>query len=395
MPGLIADGGGLYLQVSTGGTKAWLFRYMRSGRARKMGLGPVHTVTLAAARESATEARRAILAGLDPIDERLAKRQAARLAVASIATFREVAERYVEAHRAGWRNEKHAGQWTATLVRYVYPVIGGLSVASIDSALVLKIVEPIWSHKPETAKRVRGRIEAVLDYAKARGLRSGDNPAAWKGHLDKLLPSPSKVRQIKHHHALPYEEMPEFVCELRLRSSVSAKALEFLILTAARTGEVIGARWSEIDRNAQVWTIPARRMKGGREHRVPLSRRALEIFDELSVAGEFVFRGRDENRPLSNMALLEMVRGLSESGETVHGFRSTFRDWAAEQTSYPNFVVEMALAHAVADKVEAAYRRGDLLLKRTQLMADWATYCDRTGKSARIYSLHGSTAATS
>jgi integrase len=294
-------------------------------------------------------------------------------------TFRACAERMIASHEAAWKNPKHRAQWKATLATYVYPTFGELSVAAVDTGLVLKALEPIWATKPETAGRVRGRVEAVLDWAKARGYREGENPARWRGHLDKLLPNRRKVRRVKNHAAMPYVDLPEFVGELRSRTSVSARALEFAILTAARTSEVIGATWAEIDMRTGMWTIPATRMKGGKEHRVPLCDRALELLNSLPRESVFVFMGGKAGKPLSNMALLELMRGMRPAF-VPHGFRSTFRDWAAETTGYPSEVVEMALAHAIESKVEAAYRRGDLFEKRSRLMKEWARYCASTPK---------------
>jgi integrase len=297
--------------------------------------------------------------------------------------FRECAESYIAAHEAGWRNATHRQQWRNTLETYVYPVIGKLPVQDIDTPLVLKVLEPIWRDKTETANRIRGRIESVLDYAKAREYRSGENPARWRGHLSLMLAQPNKIAPHEHHAALPYLEIGGFMEELRGRDSTSARCLEFLILTAARTGEVIGATWSEIDLTAKTWTVPANRMKGNREHRVPLSNRAVEIVQLMQsrCENDFIFPGR--NSGLSNMSLLALLRNMGRS-LTAHGFRSSFRDWAAEQTNFPNEVCEMALAHAVGDKVEAAYRRGDLFEKRRRLMDTWAEYCGRPNHSGNV-----------
>lgn len=382
-PGLYADGLGLYLQVAAGGSKSWIFRFMRDGQARKMGLGSTHTITLAMAREKATECRRTLLDDTDPIESRKEQRAAKRLTDAKSMTFKECAALYINAHRAGWKNIKHAAQWPATLETYVYPHFGDLPVAKIDVALVTMALEPIWTKKPETASRVRGRIESVLDWATARNFRTGDNPARWRGHLDKLLPRRSKVAKIKHHPALPYAEMPEFMAEVRAMDGVSPRALEFTILTATRTGETIGARWPEIDLDAAMWTIPGERMKAGKEHRVPLSDCAVELLRSLprEKGSDVVFIGDKAGRSLSNMALLMTLRRMKRHDLTTHGFRSSFRDWAAETTAYPSEMVEMALAHTVSDKTEAAYRRGDMLDKRRRLMRDWAEFC---GKPARI-----------
>ncbi len=376
-PGLFADGDGLYLQITPTGSKSWVFRYKSNGRARDMGLGPISAVNLAQARERAAECRQQRSAGKDPIEQRKSATVAARAAVAQRTTFREAAEQMLAAHEPGWRHPKHRQQWRNSLANYVYPVIGGISVAAVDKALVLKILEPLWRTKPETATRVRGRIERVLDAAKARGQRDGENPARWRGHLDAVLPRRSKVQTVKHHPALPYKELPAFMSELRERQGLTPRALEFTVLTVARTGEVIGARWEEIDFEEQTWTVPARRMKGGKAHTMPLSRRAAEILHELKhiQMGDFVFPGVKRGKSLSAMAMLMAVHQL-RPGVTTHGFRSTFKDWAVEQTSFPNFLTEAALAHVVADKVEAAYRRSDLLERRRELMEAWDRFCN-------------------
>jgi integrase len=375
-PGMHCDGGGLYLRVTADRTKNWVFRFMLNGRPRWMGMGPLHTIGLADARARASDCRRQRYDGIDPIDARRAQRQQARLDAAKTITFRECAEKYITAHKPGWRNEKHAAQWEATLATYAEPVIGKLSVQAIDTTLVLKVIEPLWARKPETAGRLRGRIESILNWAKVRGYRAGENPARWRGHLDKLLPARAKVRKVKHHAALPYPQIGAFMVELRARDGVAARALEFAIMTATRTGEVIGATWSEIDTGARLWVIPADRMKGGREHRVPLSAAALVVLDRMREIreGDHIFPSVGRRRPLSNMALLETLRRMGRGDLTTHGFRSTFRDWAAERTSFPNEVIEMALAHAISDAVEAAYRRGDLFDKRRRLMDAWSEF---------------------
>jgi integrase len=379
-PGLYPDGGGLYLQVTKGGARTWVYRFMLHGRAREMGLGPLHIVGLAEAREKARECRKLRHEGIDPIEARKATQAEQRLAEASAMTFRECAERYIEAHEAGWKNPKHAKQWPSTLESYVYPMFGALPVQAVDVGLVMKVLEPIWNAKPETASRVRGRIEAVLDWATARGFRKGENPARWRGHLENLLPARSKVRKIEHHPALPYAEMGEFIAALHEQEGVGARALEFLILTASRTGEVIGARWEEFDLEKKVWTVPGERMKAGKEHRVPLSDHAFAIIEGMKAGRvndhPFVFPGGRQGRPLSNMAMLKLLSRMDRGDLTAHGFRSTFRDWAAECTHFPAEVAEMALAHTVSDKVEAAYRRGDMVQKRRELMEAWARYCE-------------------
>jgi integrase len=359
-PGLYADGHGLYLQVSAFRTKAWVFRYMIDGVARKMGLGAVHTVSLAEAREQAKEARKKVRVGIDPIDHQKSERSQKKLEAAKAITFKECADRYIEANRATWKNDKHADQWFSTFNetrrgRLGFPAasqaINDLPVSAIDTGLILRVLEPIWTKTPESAGRIRGRIERVLDWARVRGFREGENPARWEGHLKETLPARSKLTR-GHHDAVPYAEMPTFMDALRAKPGVSARALEFAILTAARTGEVINAKWSEIDFEARMWTVPAEHMKANREHRVPLSGRAIEVLSTLPRECEFVFPGTKAMKPLSNMAMLELVRGMRGKGATVHGFRSSFRDWAAEQTLYPNELCEIALAHAVSDKTK-------------------------------------------
>jgi len=377
-PGLHADGGGLYLHVSKNGARSWIFRWRRDGRLRDMGLGPLNTVSLAEARDKALACRKLKLDGRDPIEERRAQRRGVKLESATAMTFKDCAVAYIAAHRAGWKNPKHAAQWPSTLETYVYPIFGSLPVQAIDVGLVMKALEPIWNEKPETASRVRGRIESILDWAKARGYRQGENPARWRGHLENLLPKKSKVWRVEHHAALPYTEIGAFMAELREQDGTAARALEFTILTAARTGEVIGTTWSEIDLGGHLWTILAARMKAGKEHRVPLSDAALAILRAMAEVqtGEFVFPGNRAKQPLSQMAMLMLLRRMGREGLTVHGFRSVFSDWCAEQTTFPSEVREMALAHTVGDKVEAAYRRGDLFEKRRQLAEAWARYCE-------------------
>jgi integrase len=377
-PGRYPAGDNLYLQVGSG-RRSWIFRYQHNGHAHHMGLGPVVLVTLAEARSQAAAARKQLLDGIDPIQSRRQRLAQARLQAARGTTFKECAERLVAAHEAAWRNEKHRAQWRSTLSTYAYPVLGDLAVADVDTGLVLKVLEPIWATKPETAGRIRGRIEAVLDWAKARGLRDGDNPARWRGHLQALLPARGKVRATKHHAALPYGEIGAFLTGLRQRDGIAARALEFTILTAARTGEAIGARWSEVDMQSKTWTVPADRMKGKREHRLPLAEAAAALIDSLPRErdGDCIFLGARAGQPLSNMAMTTVLRRMGRGDVTVHGFRSSFRDWAAERTNFPSEVVEMALAHAVSSKVEAAYRRGDLFEKRRRLMDEWAAYCSQ------------------
>ena len=385
VPGLYADGGGLYLQVSNDRAKSWIFRFTLDGRARYMGLGSLQNVGLQEARDLARAARKSRSEGLDPIEARKSVKTLAKLESAKSITFEACAEAYIEANKAGWRNTKHATQWTSTLKAYAYPAFGSLPVQAVDTAMVMKVLEPIWTVKSETASRVRSRIEAVLDWAKTREYRQGENPARWRGHIENLLPSRRKVRNVEHHPALPYDKVRAFVKLLGYQEGTAATALEFLILTAARTSEVVGASWDEIDLKKGIWTIPARRIKAGREHRVPLSSGALAILQKLDTApvvkGEkrpaFVFPGGKAGSPLSNNAILALLKRMERADITAHGFRSTFRDWAAEKTNYPREVAEMALAHAIGDKVEAAYRRGDLFDKRRLMMSEWASYCGR------------------
>jgi len=382
-PGLYADGDGLYLRVSPTGARSWLFRYRWQGKRRDMGLGSTATVNLAQSRQKAGDARTDLSQGRDPIQ---ARRQAEAALVATSMTFKACAEAYIAAHRDGWRNSKHAAQWRATLEAYVYPVFGDLPVGEIDVGHVMRALEPIWKDKTETASRVRGRIEAILDWARVRGYRSGDNPARWRGQLANLLPARSKVRQVRHHPALPYGEIGSFMQALRAQEGEAARALEFLFLTAARTGEVIGATWEEIDLGSATWTIPGSRIKTGRDHRVPLSPPAVKLLKAQAKVrqGAWLFAGGKLGKPLSNNAMLALLKRMKRPELTAHGFRSTFRDWAAERTNYPREIAEAALAHRIPDATERAYRRGDLFEKRTRLMAEWARYCGTVQKDATV-----------
>lgn len=385
-PGLYPDGAGLYLRVSRNRSKSWAFRFMLKGNAREMGLGGLTKVSLADARKKAIDARRLLGEGRDPLahreDELKQHDVAKKVAAARSMTFDKCAEAYINAHEAAWRNGKHRQQWRNTLATYVSPIFGSSSVQDVDIDLVMKVIEPLWSVKTETARRVRGRIEVILDWARVRGYRSGENPARWRGHLDHLLPARSKVRAVKHHAALPYTEMGAFMQDLRKVEGVSAAALEFLILTVARTGEIIGARWSEIDLKRGIWIVPASRMKSRREHRLPLSSAAVAALKRMKgLSDDYVFVGQRPGSPLSNMALLMTLGRMNRGDITPHGFRSTFRDWAAECTDFPREVVEMALAHVIEDKTEAADRRGDLFEKRRGLMDAWAEYCGKPALS--------------
>jgi integrase len=371
--GRYGDGGGLYLVVSQSGARKWVYRFTYSGRVSETGLGSADTVTLAEARGRAHEARRLVDAGENPV---VAKRQAAQKS-AGIPTFGVVADALMAAKESEWRNQKHKAQWRASLTKFAEP-LRALSVDKIDTAAVLAVLKPLWHAKPETASRLRGRIEAVLDAAKAQGYRSGENPAAWRGHLAHLLPKRGKLSR-GHHAAMDYQHIPVFVAQLRQCDTVAAMALEFCVLTAARSGEVYGARWSEIDMGAKVWILPAARMKSGREHRIPLSERALAILDKLSVVKtcDYVFSSPRAGKPLSHVAMAKVMRRLQFEGPTVHGFRSGFRDWCGEATHFPREVAEAALAHVVGDKAEQAYRRGDALEKRRTMMDAWAHWCAR------------------
>ena len=375
-PGRYGDGHGLCLQITPSGVKSWLLRYERNGRERWMGLGPLHTVSLQEARERARRARGQLLDGIDPLDARKAEHARRALDAAKTMNFEGAAIAYFNDHEKKWRNAKHRAQFLSTLQAYAFPTIGRLPVANIDTGLVLKCIEEIWKTKTETASRVRGRIQAVLDWATVRGYRTGDNPARWHGLISEVLPARGKVQKTVHHAALPFADLPAFMAALRERGGVATRALEFTILTAARTGETIGARWDEIDLAEKMWKIPADRMKASREHRVPLSDRAIEILEATprEAKNPFLFTG-PRRGGLSNMAMAAVLKRMNRDDITVHGFRSTFRDWAAERTNYQNQIVEMALAHVVGNQVEAAYRRGDLLNKRRRLMAEWAKFC--------------------
>jgi integrase len=395
-PGRFGDGAGLYLLVRSRQAKFWLFRYTRSGKMREMGLGPAKgrtAVSLSQARARARQLHAVVRDGRDPLGERNAEKVKAQAdaakATAAAMTFGEVADMYIAAHEAAWRSPKHHQQWRNTLSDYVLPAIGDLPVGSVDTGVVMKIIEPLWREKTETASRVRGRIEAVLDYAKARRWREGENPARWRGHLDQMLPKRSKVQRVEHYVALPWRETGLFMQRLRQNSGINARCLEFLILTACRSGEVRGARWDEIDLTQSVWTIPAQRTKAGREHRVPLSEPAMGVLRAMAQLGAkgFVFPGLKTASALSDVALTKAVHIAGGNGATVHGFRSTFREWCAETTNYPRELAEAALAHTLKDKVEAAYQRGDLLEKRRRLMTDWAVFCGREMVAGAVVTL--------
>ena len=379
-PGKHIDGAGLVLVITERNRGKWVLRLIRDGKRREMGLGAYPAVGLAEARQKADEARRLAREGTDPIE---ARRELEPEPEPAVPTFSECARRYIADQSPGWSNRKHAAQWTATLATYAEPVIGNKPVDAITTEDVLTTLKPVWTTRTETAKRVQGRIENILDWSAAMKYRDPMNPARWRGHLDKLLPRPTRVRRPAHHPAMPYAELPAFMVELAGKPGVSALALRFLILTATRTGEVLGATWDEIDLEAGVWVIPATRMKAKREHRVPLTDAAVAILEALPrIEGcPWLFPGQKEGRPISNMALLQLMRGMGygvggDRGPYVpHGFRSSFRDWAGEVSSFPRDVCEMALAHVIANKVEAAYRRGDLFAKRRAMMESWSSWC--------------------
>lgn len=374
--GNLHDGGGLYLRVRADGSKSWAFRYTLAGRKHWMSLGPLRDVSLAEAREQARQLRNQVRDGYDPLALR---RERQHLAAEQTArTFDAVAAAYIEAHKAEWKNAKHRQQWENTLATYATPIIGKRPVSEISLLDVRRVLDPIWTQKPETASRLRGRVEAVLAYATVHGWRSGDNPARWQGFLDQIYAPKTKVRAVKHHAALDYHEMPAFMAELREREAVSARCLEFAILTATRSNEARGARWDEIDLDSALWLIPEQRMKAKKEHRVPLAPRAVEVLREMAERSArrdgLIFPGGAPGKPMTDVALAKALAVL-RPGFTPHGMRSSFREWAAEMTSFPREIAEVALAHINKDRTEAAYQRGDLLAKRRQLMEAWANYC--------------------
>ena len=366
-------------------TKSWLFRYMRGGTtSREMGLGATSMrkgdgyTTLGQARSKRTRAREMLGAGIDPLDVKRAGKMAERIEKAKAMTFAHCATEYIKEHEAEWKGEKHVKLWNGSLKKYVLPEIGGLPVAAIDTALVLKVLKPIWQTKTKTAVDTRSRIELILNWAKIHGYRDGENPARWKGHLENALPKPSKIAKVSHHPAMPYDELPGFAGKLRNEQGNAAAALEWTILAAARTDDTLGFTWSEVDTEKRLWTIPAARMKADADHRVPLSDRMLKILEKMDRDTTFVFSGQHPKKKLPHEAMLKVLKAI-RAGVTVHGFRSTFKDWCSEQTAYSNEVSEMALAHKIPNAVEAAYRRGDLFEKRRRLLADWAAYCEVQG----------------
>lgn len=379
-PGNHAVGGvtGLYLYVNAEQGRSWVLRIMVGGKRKHLGLGGYPTVTLAQAREKAREAREQVANGIDPAARRRETLHALRAHQASRRTFKEMANAYISLQASSWKNTKHRQQWSRTLETYAHPTLGEMTVDAITEQHVIAVLEPIWTQKTETAARLRGRIESVLDWASVRGHRTGENPARWKGHLDKVFPAPSKIRQVRHFQAMPAPDTPDFLARLATQSGVTALALRFLVLTAARSGEVRGAKWTEIDEDQAIWTIPASRMKAKREHRVPLSEAALIVLTAVRALDrpsptDFIFAG-PKGRVLSDMSLTALMRRM-EAGAVPHGFRSTFRDWVGEFTQFPGELAEIALAHVLANKTEAAYRRGDALEKRRALMDAWAAFC--------------------
>ena len=383
-PGMYADGGGLYLRVAEGGSKQWVFRYAAGTRDRDMGLGPVHTLTLPEAREKAREARLFRLEGIDPIEAKRARIAALRAADARAMTFKQCAEGFIKDNEASWTSARHRQEWVGSLVRLVYPTLGSLPVAAIDTPLVLKVLKPIWEKTPETASRVRGRIENVLGWATVHHYRAGDNPARWGGLLEHALPARSKIAKVEHHAALPYAEIGAFVAKLRGDSGVAAACLQFITLTAARLDEARSSTWDEIDLANRIWVVPARRMKADKEHRVPLSDGTVAILEQMQVIrqSDYVFPGRLEGRPIGDNTIWRLAKEAAGSDITIHGLRSSFRDWAAERTSFPREVAELALAHSIPNAVEAAYRRGDLFEKRRRLMDAWAAFCAKPAAPA-------------
>jgi len=385
--GMYADGGSLYLRIAPGGSKQYVFRYIRGGRLHDMGIGPTHTLSLAEARERATEARKLLLDGIDPLAAKRTRLAALKAAEARAMTFADCVKDFIKDNDSSWTNARHRREWETSLIKHAYPVLGSLPVAAIDTPLVLRVLKPIWAATPESASRLRGRIENVLGWATVHHYRSGDNPARWGGLLEHALPA---VVKGEHHAALPYAEVPNFIARLRRETSVHAKCLELIILTGVRLDEARNATWNEVDFDNRVWTIPKERMKkGDKDHRVPLSAAAIAVLKDMHVVrlSDYVFPGAHQGKPVGKNMPLKLLNKLTGNGATVHGFRSSFRDWAAERTSFPNQVVEMALAHAIPSAVEAAYRRGDLFEKRRRLMDAWVAYCAKEMDAGKVVAL--------
>ena len=392
-PGYYPDGDGLYLQVSASLTKSWVFIYTLNGRTREKGVGRYPVISLVKARGKRDAARELLADGMDPIDHGDALRAQQALQKANTLSFEKCATKMIDSHMAGWKNPKHIQQWKNTLTAYAGPVIGKMPVQEVDTPDIMRVLEPIWTSKTETASRLRGRIEQVLDWAKVHKYRTGENPARWRGHLDKLLPKKSKVHTVEHHPALPYAKINQFTAALRQRPGIAARAVEFAILTALRSGEVRAAKPAEFDLDAALWTVPAETMKMKRAHRVPLTPRAVEIIRERLKAdpdAEYLFPNSRNGKPLSDSALNSVLRrmGIQKGEAVVHGFRSTFRDWAAEQTNYSRELAEFALAHKLPDRVEAAYLRSDMFEKRRKLMRDWQRYIDTPEVARKVLPMH-------
>jgi integrase len=387
--GYTGDGGGLYLQVTTPNSKSWIFRYSMHGRRREMGLGPYPAIGLAEARELAAKARALAKSGTDPITARSEAEAERRLSSSRAITFKTGMELFLKTNKAGWRNDKHKAQWSSSLERYAIPTIGKLSIATVGITEITRILEPIWADKVETASRLRGRLERILDWARVRGYRTGDNPARWRGNLDKILPARRKVSKVRHHAAVPIDELPAVYQRLECSRGVASLALRFIILTAARASEVTGARWDEIDIPGRVWTVPAHRIKSSRVHRVPLSKQAIVLVQQAEDAkcSPLVFPSPIPGKALSLTSLSKALAAAHGGNATTHGFRSTFRDWASERTNFPREVAEMALAHVIGDKVEAAYRRGDLFAKRSAMMERWAEFATSPIRTRNVVSL--------
>jgi integrase len=381
------DGNGLYLQVSAYGSKSWIYRYTIGGQVRYFGLGSLQAFTLSEARQRTRVARQLVADGIDPVEQKAAKRAQRRAEAAKAVTFQQAAERCIASHKAGW-SAVHARQWESSLANDAFPLIGGLDVAAIDTSLVLKVIEPLWREKTVSADRLRSRIEAVLDWARSRGLRSGENPARWRGHLDTVLPAVRKVAKREHFAAMAYGELPKFMAQLRERDEMAARALELTILTAVRTTETRAAVWSELDLDGGLWVIPAGRMKAGKEHRVPLPEQALKLLKDLrkgTTGGGFVFPGSHGNKAMGQNTMQQLLlRMVGEKSVTVHGFRSGFADWASEQTDTPREIVEATLAHSVGSAVEQAYRRTDALAKRRKLMESWSRFLSGEDADAKV-----------
>jgi integrase len=390
-PGHYPDGGNLYFQISETGSRSWIFKFTLRGRSREMGLGPLASVSLAAARAEASKCRDLLRDGVDPIEARKTKQRQRVLELSGPRLFKAAAADYIAKHRAGWKNKKHAQQWANTIATYADPILGDQDVRDVDTAMIVQVLQPIWIKKRETAFRLRGRLECILDAEKALGHREGENPARWRGHLDKLLPKQNRRKKIKHHPALPWQEIPSFMKELREQRGTAARMLEHLILTVVRTQEVQFARPEEFDMRYRVWTVPGERMKMELPLRVPMTDRLVELVEAalLGARDGWLYPGRKKGKPLSNMAMLKLLERMGYGHVTVHGFRSTFRDWVADCTEYADSLAEMALAHAIQNESEAAYRRGDMLERRRKMMSDWAHYC--SGQTAAVIPLDQST----